>query len=67
MYVETPREEWKTIKSKFDEKFISRWNTRCRGTTLINAFDYYPRRDFKRIFDEWREGVGKPFITPYTA
>jgi len=62
---ETPQAEWKTIKDKFDHRFMDRWNVRCRTTALINAFDFYSRREFKRIFDEWKAGTGKPYLTSY--
>ena len=37
-----------------DEKFVGRWNVRCRGTTLVNALEYYHRRPFFRIFEDWK-------------
>eukprot|EP00930_Biecheleria_cincta_P042233 TRINITY_DN29053_c0_g1_i2.p1 TRINITY_DN29053_c0_g1~~TRINITY_DN29053_c0_g1_i2.p1 ORF type:complete len:642 (-),score=94.17 TRINITY_DN29053_c0_g1_i2:179-2041(-) len=63
IYVQCPRDEWHTIKSMRDDKFVDRWNVRCRGTTLVNCFEYYPRRNFKEIFDNWRKGKGREYIS----
>jgi len=63
---ECPREEWSSIKTVCDSKFVGRWNVRCRGTALINAFEFWPRRDFAKIVDDWAAGPGKRFVTPYT-
>jgi len=65
VYVETPKAEWKGIKSIFDEKFIGRWNTRCRTTTLINAFDLFPRRNFKKIVDDWKSSVDPRVLSKF--
>mmetsp|Transcript_116168 Transcript_116168/g.339757 ORF Transcript_116168/g.339757 Transcript_116168/m.339757 type:complete len:996 (+) Transcript_116168:60-3047(+) len=65
IYRECPKEEWASITSKMDSKFIDRWNVRCRGTTLINCFEYWPRRKFRQVFESWKSGVGKAFITPF--
>ncbi|CAE7742245.1 FNTB [Symbiodinium pilosum] len=61
IYVQCPKEEWSTIKTIYDDKFVDRWNVRCRGTTLVNAFEFYSRRDFKKIFDDWISGPGKAY------
>mmetsp|Transcript_722 Transcript_722/g.1935 ORF Transcript_722/g.1935 Transcript_722/m.1935 type:complete len:620 (-) Transcript_722:19-1878(-) len=66
IYVQCPREEWPTIKSMMDDKFIDRWNVRCRGTTLVNALEFYHRRDFKAIFDGWVTGAGKEYLTTFS-
>eukprot|EP00931_Biecheleriopsis_adriatica_P035966 TRINITY_DN20742_c0_g1_i1.p1 TRINITY_DN20742_c0_g1~~TRINITY_DN20742_c0_g1_i1.p1 ORF type:complete len:638 (+),score=82.44 TRINITY_DN20742_c0_g1_i1:33-1916(+) len=67
IYRQCPRDEWKTIKTMMDDKFVDRWNVRCRGTTLVNALEYYRRRNFKQIFDNWKNGKGKQYLTDYTA
>merc|ERR1712129_558519 len=67
IYMECPKEEWPTIRSIMDDKFIGRWNVRCRGTTLINAFDFWNRRPFRKIMEDWMAGKGKPFLTQYAA
>ena len=33
---------------RLDDKFVDRWNVRCRGTTLVNALEYYHRPWAKR-------------------
>lgn len=66
IYRECPKNEWHTIKTIFDDKFVDRWNVRCRGTTLINCFEYYPRRNFKKIFDDWKNGPGKAYLSEYS-
>ncbi|CAJ1362070.1 unnamed protein product [Effrenium voratum] len=67
IYRECPREEWHTIKDIMDDKFIGLWNVRCRGTSLRNAFEYYHRRPFKKIYDEWKSGVGREYLSKFTA
>lgn len=67
IYRECPKEEWPSIKTMLDDQFVNRWNVRCRGTTLVNALEFYHRRPFKRIFDEWKSGVGKAYLTDFTA
>jgi hypothetical protein len=67
IYREYPREQWHKIKSIYDDDFVDNWNTRCRGTTLVNAFEFYPRRDFKKLFDDWSKGAGKEYLQDYTA
>ena len=67
IYVQCPREEWSTIKTMLDDKFVDRWNVRCRGTTLVNAFEFYHRRDLKKIFDDWLSGPGKDYRSVYSG
>jgi len=64
---ECPLEEWPTVTGIHDDKFVDRWNVRCRGTTLINAFEFWPRRPFRTIVEDWVAGPGKPFLTEYTV
>lgn len=66
IYRDCPKEEWPTIKTKMDDKFVNRWNVRCRGTTVVNTFEFWPRRNFRAIVEEWAAGIGKPFVTEYT-
>lgn len=63
---ECPKEEWSTVQDKFDDKFVGRWNVRTRATTLVNTFQFWPRRNFRKIFEDWMSGAGKPYVTPYT-
>uniref|UniRef100_A0A7S4UBR7 Aminoglycoside phosphotransferase domain-containing protein n=1 Tax=Alexandrium monilatum TaxID=311494 RepID=A0A7S4UBR7_9DINO len=65
IYREHPKAEWPKVKSKWDDAFMNKWNVRCRGTTLINTFDFWPRRDFKEIFDTWKEGDGRRYVTRF--
>ncbi|CAE7694574.1 FNTB [Symbiodinium sp. CCMP2592] len=67
IYVQCPREEWSTIKSMLDDKFVDRWNVRCRGTTLVNAFEFWHRRNFSKIFNDWISGPGKDYRSVYSA
>lgn len=62
---ECPREEWSSIKSTKDDKFMGLWNVRCRGIALINGFTFWPRRNFRKIYDDWAAGPGKPFLVEY--
>jgi len=62
---ECPTEEWPEIKSMRDNKFVSLWNVRCRGTALVTAFSYWHRRNFRKIFDDWAAGPGKRFLVEY--
>jgi len=61
---EIPEAEWKSIKSRHDPKFMDTWNARCRTTTFISCLEYWPNRDLGKIFDEWKEGKGKAYLTP---
>lgn len=67
IYRECPKEEWPSITSMLDEKFVNRWNVRCRGTTLVNALDYYNRRPFYKIFEEWSRGAGCAYLSDFTG
>mmetsp|Transcript_116805 Transcript_116805/g.260884 ORF Transcript_116805/g.260884 Transcript_116805/m.260884 type:complete len:659 (-) Transcript_116805:90-2066(-) len=62
---ETPKDEWKDIKSVRSDTMMNRWQTRCRGTALIRAFEFWPRRDFRKIFDDWKDEAGQLYITTY--
>jgi len=66
IYRECPKEEWHSVKDIYDDKFVGRWNVRCRGTSLVNALEFWPRRDFAKICDEWMQGKGKEYLTSYT-
>mmetsp|Transcript_84336 Transcript_84336/g.187322 ORF Transcript_84336/g.187322 Transcript_84336/m.187322 type:complete len:599 (-) Transcript_84336:18-1814(-) len=63
IYVECSKEEFRSIRSVQDDKFVSRWSVRCRGTALINALEFYHRRDFRKVWTEWMNGVGQAFIS----
>eukprot|EP00416_Gambierdiscus_australes_P014614 CAMPEP_0171069494 /NCGR_PEP_ID=MMETSP0766_2-20121228/9181_1 /TAXON_ID=439317 /ORGANISM="Gambierdiscus australes, Strain CAWD 149" /LENGTH=574 /DNA_ID=CAMNT_0011525883 /DNA_START=60 /DNA_END=1781 /DNA_ORIENTATION=+ len=63
IYREHPKAEWPNVKSKWDDAFMNKWNVRCRGTTLINTFDFWPRRELKKTFDEWAAGDGRKYLT----
>jgi len=62
--MEIPKEEWETIKSRFDAKLQGAWNARCRTTALINMLDFWAIRDLGGTFQTWKSGVGKPYLTP---
>lgn len=62
---ETPRGEWKDIQTARDDVFMSRWQTRCRGTALISAFEFWPRRDQRAIFEKWKSDAGEAFVTVF--
>jgi hypothetical protein len=62
---EMPKEEWKPIRSRLDEKFMSTWNVRCRATTFINLLEYWPRRNFNKIFKDW-QARNPDYVTEYT-
>lgn len=67
IYRECPKEEWHSITSMLDDKFVNLWNVRCRGTTLVNALEYYNRRPFFQIFEEWCRGAGSAYLSDFTA
>jgi len=63
---ETTPEEFSSIKSIHDERFMGRWLTRCRSMTVFNAFAYYNLLGaFKSNFDAWSSGSGKAYMTVY--
>jgi len=65
VYKDIPEAEFAHISSKRDPAFVGKWNARCRGGALINVFDLWPQCRFINSFRQWKDGVGKPFITPY--
>lgn len=64
---EMPAEEWTDIKSRFDDKFMNTWNVRTRTTTFINLMEYWPKKDMRKIFEDWRDGPGKQYLTDYSG
>lgn len=65
VYPQVPKEKWKSIRTILDDEVVNNWNTRCRATTLVNVLEYWPRRDFRKIFDDWKRGPGKRYLTTY--
>jgi len=66
-FEETSKEEMRSFTSVLDERFQERFYTRCGSLPMINAYTYYVKKNgfFKAAFDEWAQGVGKPYLTEY--
>mmetsp|Transcript_4828 Transcript_4828/g.13524 ORF Transcript_4828/g.13524 Transcript_4828/m.13524 type:complete len:510 (-) Transcript_4828:15-1544(-) len=65
-FKETTLEEMHSFTSERDERFQERFFTRCGTMPSINAWTYYIKKgNLKAVFDEWREGDGKPYLQQY--
>lgn len=66
VYQETSQEEFGAFSGPLDDDFQDRFYTRSASLPLINAFTFYIRKgNLKELFDEWKEGDGRPFLTVY--
>jgi len=66
VYAESPKEVFTSWSGRLDPGFQERFYTRCGCLPTINSFTYYIRKgNIKAMFDEWKEGPGKPFLTTY--
>lgn len=66
VYQETSQEEFSAFSGPLDDDFQDRFYTRSASLPLINAFTFYIRKgNLKELFDEWKEGDGRPFLTVY--
>jgi len=66
VYKETPKEEFKEMKSVQDDNFHKKWNTKCYVSGVIYNVTYYLKHGgLKAVFDTWSKGVGRPYLTVY--
>eukprot|EP00405_Crypthecodinium_cohnii_P034244 CAMPEP_0206531832 /NCGR_PEP_ID=MMETSP0325_2-20121206/3995_1 /ASSEMBLY_ACC=CAM_ASM_000347 /TAXON_ID=2866 /ORGANISM="Crypthecodinium cohnii, Strain Seligo" /LENGTH=635 /DNA_ID=CAMNT_0054028141 /DNA_START=33 /DNA_END=1941 /DNA_ORIENTATION=- len=64
IYRDWPQEKWPLIKDKYDEKFVGNWHVRCRASALITAFEFWPKRNFRKVMEDWCVEY-KQYLTPY--
>ena len=61
MYTEgVPRAEWPSIRSRWDARFMGRWNVRCRATQMVQSLGLWRLRqgtplDFHALVMGWVE------------
>lgn len=63
---ESTQEEVRSFKGIMDPRFQERFYSRCGCLPLMNVWSYYIRLGtFKELFDEWRQGDGRPYLTRF--
>lgn len=64
----TTKEALRKMSGALDPDFQGLFRVRCRTLTISSGWEYYIKRgSFKKTFDKWANGAGKPYMTQYTV